>query len=155
MHNDIETQEWLDALDSLVKYAGKDKASDIIKALSEQAGAAGVDVPSGTTTPYINSIPPEKDLPRTGDPELDRRIRSIIRWNAMAMVMKANSNDEGLGGHIASYASAAVLYETGFQHFFHADGNGRLGDLVYLAPRVAGPEVNRLAPSNRNYNALD
>ena len=131
MHNDIETQEWLDALDSLVKYAGKDKAADIIKALSEQAGAAGVDVPSGTTTPYINTIPPEKDLPRIGDPELDRRIRSIIRWNAMAMVMKANSNDEGLGGHIASYASAAVLYETGFQHFFHADGNDRLGDLVY------------------------
>ena len=131
MHNDIETQEWLDALDSLVKYAGKDKASEIIKALSEQAGIAGVDVPSGTTTAYINSIPPEKDLPRIGDPELDKRIRSIIRWNAMAMVMKANSNDEGLGGHIASYASAAVLYETGFQHFFHADGNGRLGDLVY------------------------
>ena len=73
MHNDIETQEWLDALDSLVKYAGKDKASDIIKALSEQAATAGVDVPSGTTTPYINSIPPEKDLPRIGDPELDKQ----------------------------------------------------------------------------------
>ena len=131
MHNDIETQEWLEALDSLVKYAGKDKASEIIKALSEQASTVGVDVPSGITTPYINSISAEKDLARTGDPELDRRIRSIIRWNSMAMVMKANSNDEGLGGHIASYASAAVLYETGFQYFFHADGNGRLGDLVY------------------------
>ena len=131
MHHDIETQEWLDALSSLVRYAGKDKAADIIKQLNQYAVSEGVDAPSGITTPYINSIHVKDEVPCDGDPELDQRIRALVRWNAMAMVMKANDNDEGLGGHIATFASAAVLYEIGFQYFFHADGNGRLGDLVY------------------------
>jgi len=131
MHNDIETQEWLEALESLVKHAGKEKASDILKELSERASAEGVDIPSSVKTSYINTIGKDDEAKRPGDAILDKRIRSLIRWNSMAMVMKANSNDDGLGGHIASYASAAVLYEIGFQYFFHADGNGRLGDLVY------------------------
>ncbi|MFT6221036.1 MAG: pyruvate dehydrogenase E1 component [Candidatus Endobugula sp.] len=131
MAHDIESQEWLDALSSLVKHAGKQRASEILQQLSEQAGSEGVDVPSLIRTPYINTIATENEIKAPGKPDMDRRIRSLIRWNAMAMVMKANSNDDGLGGHIASYQSAAVLYETGFEYFFHADGNGRLGDLVY------------------------
>ena len=131
MQHDIETQEWLDALSSLVKHAGKDRAAEIIHQLSEHAGSEGVDVPSSIRTAYVNTIDKDDELKAPGNPELDRRIRSLIRWNAMAMVMKANSNDDGLGGHIASYQSAAVLYEIGFQYFFHADGNGRLGDLIY------------------------
>ena len=131
MAHDIESQEWLDALSSLVKHAGKQRASEILQQLSEQAGSEGVDVPSLIRTPYVNTIATENEIKAPGKPDMDRRIRSLIRWNAMAMVMKANSNDDGLGGHIASYQSAAVLYETGFEYFFHADGNGRLGDLVY------------------------
>lgn len=131
MPHDIESQEWLDALSSLVKHAGKQRASEILQQLSEKAGIEGVDVPSLIRTPYVNTIAKQNEIKAPGKPDLDRRIRSLIRWNAMAMVMKANSNDDGLGGHIASYQSAAVLYEIGFQYFFHADGNGRLGDLVY------------------------
>ena len=131
MQHDIETQEWLDALSSLVKHAGKEQAADILNQLSDHAATKGIDVPSSIRTAYVNTIDKNDELKAPGNPELDRRIRSLIRWNAMAMVMKANSNDDGLGGHIASYQSAAVLYEIGFQYFFHADGNGRLGDLVY------------------------
>lgn len=131
MQYDIESQEWLDALSSLVKYAGKERASEILSLLGEQAGSEGVDVASSIRTAYVNTIRKQDERKAPGNPEMDRRIRSLIRWNAMAMVMKANSNNDGLGGHIASYQSAAVLYETGFEYFFHADGNGRLGDLVY------------------------
>jgi pyruvate dehydrogenase E1 component len=131
MAHDIESQEWVDALSSLIKYAGKERAAEILSQLGEQAGNAGVDVASSIRTAYVNTIKKENEIKAPGNPEMDRRIRSLIRWNAMAMVMKANSNSDGLGGHIASYQSAAVLYETGFEYFFHADGNGRLGDLVY------------------------
>ncbi len=131
MQYDLETQEWLDALSSLVKHAGKERAAEILNILSEHADTEGVEVPSSVRTAYINTIAKDNETKAPGDVELDRRIRSLIRWNAMAMVMKANINDDGLGGHIASYQSAAVLYETGFEYFFHADGNGRLGDLVY------------------------
>ncbi|MFT6388573.1 MAG: pyruvate dehydrogenase E1 component [Cellvibrionaceae bacterium] len=131
MHHDIETQEWLDALASLVKHAGKEKAAEILSDLSDLAINHGVDMPSAIRTPYVNTIDKSDEKTRDGDAALDRRIRSLVRWNAMAMVMKANDNDEGLGGHIATFASAAILYEIGFQYFFHADGNGRLGDLIY------------------------
>ncbi len=131
MLHDIETQEWLDALSALVKHAGKERAAEILNLLSDQAIAEGVDAPSSIQTAYINTIDKDHEIKIRGDALLDRKIRSLIRWNAMAMVMKANSNDDGLGGHIASYQSAAVLYETGFQYFFHADNSDRLGDLVY------------------------
>lgn len=131
MQHDIESQEWLDALSSLVKYSGKERASQILSLLSEQAGSEGIDVASSIRTAYVNTIRKQDERKAPGNTDLDRRIRSLIRWNAMAMVMKSNSNGDGLGGHIASYQSAAVLYETGFEYFFHADGNGRLGDLVY------------------------
>jgi len=131
MLHDIETQEWLDALSALVKHAGKERAAEILNLLSDQAIAEGVDAPSSIQTAYINTIDKDHQVKIRGDALLDRKIRSLIRWNAMAMVMKANSNDDGLGGHIASYQSAAVLYETGFQYFFHADNSDRLGDLVY------------------------
>ncbi|MFT7492251.1 MAG: pyruvate dehydrogenase E1 component, partial [Pseudohongiellaceae bacterium] len=131
MQHDTETQEWLDALSSLVKHAGKEKAAEILFDLSTLAVEEGLDVSSAINTPYINTILKTEEAERPGNAELDRRIRSFNRWNAMAMVMRANDNDEGLGGHIATYASAAILYEIGFQYFFHADGNDRLGDLIY------------------------
>jgi pyruvate dehydrogenase E1 component len=90
MHHDIETQEWLDALSSLVKFAGKDKAAEILKGLSEQAVASGLDMPSAIRTPYINTITTGDEVKRPGDVILDRKVRSLIRWNAMAMVMRAN-----------------------------------------------------------------
>jgi pyruvate dehydrogenase E1 component len=131
MYHDIETQEWLDALSSLIKHAGDEKAQKILKLLSEHAASHGLEAPAGITTPYINTIHPQDEEQRPGNPSMDKRIRSLIRWNAMAMVMKANDNDDGLGGHIATFASAAVLYEIGFQYFFHADTDDRLGDLIY------------------------
>ena len=131
MQHDTETQEWLDALSSLVKHAGKEKAAEILFDLSTLAVEEGIDVSSAINTPYINTILKTEEAERPGNAELDRRIRSFNRWNAMAMVVRANDNDEGLGGHIATYASAAILYEIGFQYFFHADGNDRLGDLIY------------------------
>ncbi|MFT6791221.1 MAG: pyruvate dehydrogenase E1 component [Cellvibrionaceae bacterium] len=131
MQHDNETQEWLDALSSLIKHAGKEKATDVLKQLSDQAASEGLDTPSSIHTPYINTISPENEAKRPGNPELDKRIRSLVRWNAMAMVMKANDNDEGLGGHIATFASAAVLYEIGMQYYFHAEGNNRQADLIY------------------------
>lgn len=133
MHQDydIETQEWIDALSSFVRYSGKKKASELLIDLRKYAIAEGLDVPSAVTTPYINSIELEDEDTRPGDAAMDKRIRSLVRWNAMAMVMRANDNDDGLGGHISTFASAAVLYEVGFQYFFHADNEERLGDLIY------------------------
>ncbi len=127
----LELREWLDALESVIRHSGKERASHIIRELNEHANDEGLDLPSAITTPYKNTISVEDEPALPGDPALEKRIRSLIRWNAMAMVMRANNNDEGLGGHIASFASAANLYEIGFNHFFRADEGDRLGDLIY------------------------
>lgn len=133
----IETKEWLDALRSVVRYAGKDRAAELLKVLSESASTQGIEQPSAIQTPYINTIPVEKELPYPGDVTLERNIRSIIRWNAMAMVAKANDNDEGLGGHIASFASSATLYDVGFNHFFRGNDGDVPGDLVYFQGHIS------------------
>ena len=109
----LETQEWLDAFYSLVKHGGSERASYIFQRLSQAAVSERIDIPSGITTPYINTIALKDEPPLPGDHAIEIRIRSLIRWNAMAMVMRANDNNEGLGGHIASFASAAHLYEMG------------------------------------------
>jgi pyruvate dehydrogenase E1 component len=127
----IETKEWLDALGSIVRHGGKERATYILKQLSESAADHGIEQPSAITTPYRNTIPPSAEVASPADHALERKIRSIIRWNAMAMVMKANSNDDALGGHIASFSSAATLYDVGFNHFFRGNENGP-GDLVYF-----------------------
>jgi pyruvate dehydrogenase E1 component len=133
----IETKEWLDALKSVVRHAGKDRAAEILKTLSESAVNQGIEQPSSIRSPYRNTIPVEKEVDYPGDLKMERKIRSIIRWNAMAMVMKANDNDEGLGGHIASFASAATLYDVAFNNFFRGNDGDVPGDLVYFQGHVS------------------
>ena len=133
----IETKEWLDALESVVRHGGKERAAYLLKMLSEKAVNKGIEQPSSIQTPYRNSIPPEKEVAFPGDRVLERKIRSIVRWNAMAMVMKANDNEDALGGHIASFASSATLYDVGFNHFFRGNDGDVPGDLVYFQGHVS------------------
>ncbi len=128
----IETQEWVQSLDEVLGRAGSERVGDLFKQLSGFAQLQGVRLPFTANTPYINTIPPAEQPPYPGDLELEYRIGSIIRWNAMAMVVKANRSEEGIGGHIASYASAATLYEVGFNHFFRGNGPDHKGDLIYF-----------------------
>ena len=127
----LETREWRDALESVVRHVGKERAAFLLKSLSESAADHGIDQPSAITTPYRNTIPPAKEIQSPGDHYIERNIRSIIRWNAIAMVVRANKSADDLGGHIASFSSAATLYEVGFNHFFRGNENGP-GDLVYF-----------------------
>ncbi|WP_028294132.1 pyruvate dehydrogenase (acetyl-transferring), homodimeric type [Oceanobacter kriegii] len=127
-----ETQEWLDSLHATIRHAGPERAAFLLKALFDNAMAKGVELPAAITTPYRNTIPVEKEKRMPGDLFMERRIRSLIRWNALAMVMRANDNDEGLGGHIASFSSAATLYDVGFNYFFRGNDDGHLGDLIYF-----------------------
>ena len=132
-HVDIdktETQEWLDALESVIKTDGSDRARFLLRQMTNAARESGAQLPYGLNTRYINTIPLEKQEPIPGDQDIEYRIRSINRWNAAVMVLRANKVDSGKGGHIASYASAAVLYEIGFNHFWKGDENGN-GDLIY------------------------
>ncbi len=133
----IETKEWLDALKSVVRHAGKDRAAELLKSLSESAVNHGIEQPSSIRTPYRNTIPADKEVAYPGDLKMERKIRSIIRWNAMAMVMKANDNDEGLGGHIASFASSATLYDVAFNNFFRGNDGDIPGDLVYFQGHIS------------------
>jgi pyruvate dehydrogenase E1 component len=122
-----ETSEWLEALDAVVAHDGPERARQILARVVERAQHAGTGPIASLTTPYINTIAPDAEAKLPGDPALERRLRSIVRWNAMAMVVRANKTSSELGGHIASYQSLAVLYEVGFNHFWRAPG-----DLVYF-----------------------
>jgi len=127
----VETREWLEALDSVLKNGGSERATYLLEELSKHAIETGMQLPTAITTPFRNTIAPadEKSLP--GDLFMERRIRSLVRWNALAMVMRANDNDEGLGGHISSFSSSATLYDIGFNHFFRGNESGHPGDLVF------------------------
>jgi pyruvate dehydrogenase E1 component len=127
-----ELQEWLDALDAVIDIEGVERSHHLLEKLIDKARRSGVNLPYSAKTAYINTIPPHKEEYTPGDPALEWRIRSINRWNAMAMVVKANRKNSELGGHIASYASAATLYEVGYNHFWHAPGPTHGGDLVYF-----------------------
>jgi pyruvate dehydrogenase E1 component len=127
-----ETREWKDALEGVVERDGPERAHFLIESLVDKARRSGAYLPYNATTAYINTIPEHKEEPRPGDPALERRIKSIIRWNALAMVVKANREGKNLGGHIATYQSAANLLEVGFNHFFHAPTDERGGDLVMI-----------------------
>ena len=126
-----ERQEWLDALDAVVRHGGIQAGGEIVSSLAQHAENSGVPLPQAITTPFRNTIPPEQQRPMPGDLFMERRIRSLIRWNAMAMVMRANDNEDGLGGHISSFSSSATLYDVGMNHFFRGTENGHPGDLVY------------------------
>src|SRR6202166_4175107 len=127
-----ETAEWLEALDQIVEEAGSDRVNFLLNKLTERARDNGVAVPIRTTTDYINTITVDEEVPYPGDRALERRIKSLTRWNAMAMVSHQNKYDDGIGGHIATYASLATLLEVGFNHFFHGSYGDQPGDLVYF-----------------------
>ncbi len=127
-----ETKEWLDALESVLDNGGSERAHYLISQLINKARLAGTDIPFSANTPYLNTIPLDKEERSTGNHELEHRLRALMRWNAMAIVLNANKNSDELGGHIASFASAATLYDVGFNHFFHGKSETHGGDLVYF-----------------------
>ena len=129
---EIETSEWLYSLDYVFEHGGPERVRELLQQLQIRAHKAGVQIPFSANTPYINTIPREKQPPFPGNREIERRIKSLIRWNAMAMVVNANKMEEGIGGHISTYASAATLYEIGFNHFFKGKGEGYDGDQIYF-----------------------
>ncbi|MEM1243224.1 MAG: pyruvate dehydrogenase (acetyl-transferring), homodimeric type [Pseudomonadota bacterium] len=134
-HTDIdptETHEWLEALASVIAHDGPERARFLIKKMIEQARRSGTDVPYGFNTPYINTIPVAQEPVYPGDEKMEQRIASFIRWNAVAMVLRAGKKAAELGGHIATFASAATLYEVGFNHIFKSNVQKDAGDLIYI-----------------------
>src|SRR5678815_2425054 len=125
----LETQEWLEALDSVLRNEGPERAHYLIERLIDKARRSGVNLPYSATTAYVNTIPVDQEPAMPGEPGLEHRIRSLVRWNALAMVVQANRESAELGGHIASFASAATLYDVGMNHFFRAPHDGHGGDL--------------------------
>lgn len=126
-----ETQEWLDAIDSVLKTEGPERAHFLLETLIDKARRSGAYLPYNATTAYVNTIPPHLQAKLPGDPEMERKIRALIRWNAIMCVMRANEKSPGIGGHIASFQSAATLYDVGFNHFFRAANENFGGDCVY------------------------
>ena len=128
-----ETQEWLESLDYVLNSKGPERVKQLLAVLDAKARQAGVELPHALNTPYVNTIPADKQPRYPGNRELERRIKSIIRWNAMAMVDRANKHFAGIGGHISTFASSATLYEVGFNHFFRGRGeDGYGGDQIYF-----------------------
>ena len=132
----IETKEWIDALNGVIQQEGVDRAAFLIDEQISHARVSGVVQPFHAETPYINTIPVEQQARLPGDQEIEHKIRSYTRWNAMAMVLKANKNTN-VGGHISSFQSAATLYDVGFNHFWHAPSDNHGGDLVFVQGHVA------------------
>ncbi len=131
-YDDVEMREWLDSLDWVFESEGADRVQEILKVLESRAYEEGVRLPFTANTPYINSILASDEPHFPGSREIERRIKSLVRWNAMAMVVRANKEESGIGGHISTYASAATLYEIGFNHFFRTTESGYGGDQVYF-----------------------
>ena len=131
--NDIqETQEWLESLNSVIEAQGTERAHYLIEMLIDQARRSGSNLPYNATTAYVNTIPTHLQQKHPGNPEMEWKIRSIIRWNALVTVLRANKKSPGIGGHIASFQSSALLYDIGFNHFFRGANKNFDGDLVYI-----------------------
>ncbi len=126
-----ETQEWVDALESVIQKEGMERAHYILKELSDHATRTGAQIPYALTTPFRNTIPVADEAPMPGDLFMERGIRSLVRWNALVMVMRANMNDDELGGHISTFQSSATLYDVGFNYFWRAPSDDHPGDLIY------------------------
>src|SRR5688500_12136533 len=149
----LETREWLESLDYVLQSGGQARVSRLLRELSDHARQRGVKATFTANTPYNNTIPTAEQPPFPGSREIERRIKSLVRWNALAMVVKANKLEEGIGGHISTFASAATLYEVGFNHFFRGKGDRNDGDVIYFQGHAA-PGIyarafieGRLAPS--------
>ena len=133
--NDVaaESQEWSDAISSVIAFDGLARADELLGSAVETARRSGARLPFAANTAYVNTIPASEEPDHPGIREIERTIRHAIRWNAAAIVLRANKESSELGGHIASFQSSATLYDTGFQHFWHgADDPGHGGDLVYV-----------------------
>jgi pyruvate dehydrogenase E1 component len=128
----VETREWLDSIESVIANEGPERARFLLERLIDRVRADGVDLPFSANTPYVNTIPPEKQPPQPLDFDIEGRVSALTRWNAMAVVVRANKESSELGGHVASYASAATLYDIGFNHFWRAPTAEHGGDLVYM-----------------------
>jgi len=135
--DETETQEWLDSLDAVVEQAGPDRARFIVYKLLKRARQLQVGLPPLVQTRYVNTISAEQEPDFPGDEAMEHRVRRMIRWNALAMVLRANSRFEGIGGHLSTYASAASLYEVGFNHFFRGRDDGGPGDQVFFQGHAA------------------
>ena len=133
----VETTEWMESLESVLDREGEDRAQYLLSRLADRLRRDGMQVPFSVTTPHRNSIPVHREAHMPGDLFMERRIRSLIRYNAIAQVIRNNSANPGLGGHIASFMSAATLYDVGFNHFFRAPSGDFEGDLVYIQGHVA------------------
>jgi pyruvate dehydrogenase E1 component len=128
----LETQEWLDALTAVIENEGTERAHFLLEAMIDKARRSGSNLPYNATTAYVNTIPTHLQAKLPGDPEMERRIRALVRWNAIMTVLRANEKSPGVGGHIASFQSAATLYDTAFNHFFRATNENFGGDCVYF-----------------------
>ena len=135
----VETREWLDSLDYVLQSGGPVKVARLLRELTLHAKQNGVKLPFTANTPYINTIPADEQVLMPGNPDIERRIKSLVRWNAAAMVVRANKAEEGIGGHISTFASAATLYEVGFNHFFrgHDDAATPTSSSSRATPRRA------------------
>jgi pyruvate dehydrogenase E1 component len=133
----LETREWLDSLDYVLQSGGAARVSRLLRELGDHARRSGVRQPFTANTPYINTIPASEQPPFPGSREIERRIKSLVRWNALAMVVKANKAEDGIGGHISTFASSATLYEVGFNHFFKGKGEDHDGDIIYFQGHAA------------------
>src|SRR3984885_9409839 len=132
-----ETAEWIDSFDAILDARGKTRARFLLMTLLERDRENQVGFPATVSTPYVSTIPPDQEPWFPGDEYIERRIRAYIRWNAAIMVVRANHAAEGIGGHLATYASSASLYEVGFNHFFRGKANGGAGDQVYFQGHAA------------------
>jgi len=132
----VETREWLDSLDYVLQSGGPAKVAQLLRDLAVHASENGVKLPFSANTPYINTIPDDEQALMPGSPDLERRIKSLVRWNAAAMVVRANKAEEGIGGHISTYASAATLYEVGFNHFFRGHDSPD-ADIIFFQGHAA------------------
>ena len=152
----LETNEWIESLNSVIENDGASRASYLLNKVIDQAYKAGLVLPDTRTTPYINTIPPEAEVKSPGDQNIEKKIRAYIRWNAAAMVVKANKKNSELGGHIGTFASAATLYDVGMNHFWRAKNNKFGGDLIYFQGHSApGMYARAFLEGRLNTNQLD
>src|ERR1051326_5014340 len=128
----LEQREWRESLDYVIQQGDRGRVERLLATVRHHARMSGVALPFTAVTAYVNTIQPDDETPLPGSHEIERRIKSLIRWNAMAMVVRANRNSDGIGGHISTYASAATLYEVGFNHFFRGPDHPDGGDLVFF-----------------------
>jgi pyruvate dehydrogenase E1 component len=133
----VETEEWLDSLKAVVRFQGTDRARFLLMKLRDEAHRLGAQLPFTATTPYVNTIPPDRQERPNWNRELEHRIGGYVRWNAVTIVLRANKESSELGGHIASFQSSSLLYDIGFNHFWHAPSETHAGDLVYVQGHVA------------------